>query len=119
MGYSDSDAAQDAWDADRGAADLDAAEAAARSIAETFTHEHRSDPLAPAVTAELTAGAEDQPLFVFSLLFELADDFDASDYPADEIAASEAALRTVVESSVVDHWEWIVMTGTKTGFASA
>lgn len=119
MGYSDSDAAQDAWYADRAAAELDAAEAAARSIAETFTLEHGSDPLAPAVTAELTVGAEDQPLFVFSLLFELADDFDALDYPADEIASIETALRALVEDSVVDQWDWIVMTGTKIGFTSA
>lgn len=65
----------------------------------------------------LDAGAEYQPVFVFSLLLALDDDLDADEYPGAEVEKVQSDLRARVASSSVDEWDWIVTTGTKAGAA--
>jgi hypothetical protein len=117
MGYSSSDAAHDAADAARAEAALDAALEAADSICTSFVTEHQDSPLSPDVSVSLEVGAEDQPVFVFSLLVELEDDLDPNDFPEDEIETLQSALRARIVNTPVDDWDWIVTTGTKAGAA--
>ena len=113
MGMSWSDAAAEAHDSER----ADAALAEAETIAGAFSDEWSAKPLHPAVSVDLDIGGDDQPLFVFSMNVEIADDLDADEYPLDEIQELSSALRARIASSSVDHWAWLVSSGTKAGAA--
>ena len=117
MGMSWSDAAAEAHDAERADAALAEALAEAETIAVTFTDERSANPLHPAVSVDLDIGGDDQPLFVFSMNVEIADDLDANEYPLDEIQELSSALRARIASSSVDDWAWLVSPGTKAGAA--
>ena len=117
MGISWSDAAADAYDSDRGDAALAEVVSAAEEIAARCTQEWASNSLAPDVSVDLDIGGDDQPLFVFAVNVELADDLDSSEYPLDEIQELASALRGRVSGSMVAGWSWLVTVGTKASAA--
>lgn len=65
----------------------------------------------------LDIGADDEPLFVFSLLVELEEDFDVDNYPDVEVERLRSDLRSRVPRTPVDDWRWLLTTGTKAGAA--
>lgn len=85
----------------------------ARRIGESFAHDWASDPLSPEVSVKLDIGAEEQPIFVFSLLLKLDDDLDTDEYPHREIEQLKSDLRTRISGSPVDEWDSVVVAGTK------
>jgi len=117
MGYNSTDAARDAHDAERGDALLLEALSLAQEICRAFAERFQDDPLGPAISVELELGSDDQPVFVFTLLMEIDDDFDADEYPAEGIERLLKDLRENVADSIVDDWDWFVTTATKAGAA--
>lgn len=117
MGYSQGDAAHDAADAERAEEALTGARDAACTIAKSFNGQWEDNGLSPTVTVDLDAGAEGQPVFVFSLLLDLDDDLDAGDYPLDQLEKLQGDLRARIIDTSVDQWDWLVTTGTKAGAA--
>ncbi|MGB3410772.1 MAG: hypothetical protein WBA45_06200 [Microthrixaceae bacterium] len=117
MGTSWSDAADAARDNERAEAALTEALAEAEKIAARFTVEQSGSPLQPEVSVDLDIGGDDQPLFVFSVDVDLADDLAADDYPLKEIQELTSTLRSQIAASTVVGWAWLVTAGTKTGAA--
>lgn len=118
MGYSASDAAQNAGDAVRAEAALREAIEMAKKVGRQFGDDWRTDPLSPVVSVDVDLGGEDRPVFVFALLVELGDDLDVEEYPEADIGRLQDNLRARIAASTVDDWDWIVSTGTKAGAAS-
>ncbi|MDZ7733156.1 MAG: hypothetical protein U5R31_08575 [Acidimicrobiia bacterium] len=112
-----SDAVAAAHDAELADAALAEALAEAEAIAASFGDERADNPLRPGVSVDLESGGDDQPLFVFSMNVEIADDLDADDYPLDEIQELTSALRSSIAGSSVDNWAWLVTAGTKASAA--
>ncbi len=113
MGYLKSGPAHAQADAEA----LDEALHAARGIGESFAQDWHDSTLSPAVSVVLDTGADDEPLFVFSLLVELDEDFDVDNYPEAEIEALRSDLRSRVPGTPVGDWRWLLATGTKAGAA--
>lgn len=113
MGYSSSDAAYDAHMADEEHKALEEAHDEALRLAGLLTAEWAATILRPAVGAELTVGGDDQPLFVFSIDVDLADDLAADEYPMDDLRELANELRDRVAGTPVDDWSWLVEVGTK------
>lgn len=118
MSYSASDAAQDAYDAQREEDALAEAAEEADALVARFGEDLGDDDLRPVASVRLAVGAEDQPVFVFELLVDLDDDLDADDFPLDRIGDLRDDLRSRIASSTVDDWDWIVNAGTKAGAAA-
>lgn len=106
-----------AADAERVAEELALALQLAHELCTSFSQDKRNAQLSPSTEVSLTTGAEDQHLFVFSLLLDLDDDLDAEDYPIAKIEELQNALRARITESPVDEWDWIVTIGTKAGAA--
>lgn len=102
------DPAHDAYDAERAEVALTQAAHAAQEIAATFNREHEGSELHPTLRSDLTAGGDEQPLFVFSLVIALDEDFDADDYPSAVVEEFVSDARRRVEASPVDEWSWLV-----------
>jgi hypothetical protein len=85
----------------------------AQRISGFFTHNWASDPLSPEVAVRLDVGAEEQPIFVFSLRLKLDDDLDPDEYPRDQIEQLKSDLRARIADSPVDEWDSVVVAGTK------
>jgi len=113
MGHTSRDAAYDAYLADQEVKALDEATAAADQVATTLAAEWATDLLQPDVIVELSTGADDQPLFVFSINVDLADDLPADEYPMDDLGRLATELRARVIATPVDDWAWLVDVGTK------
>lgn len=113
MPTSRGEAAAGAQEAERTDGALEEALTEAQAIAEGFSGERADDALRPAVSVDLEAGGDDQPLFVFSVSIDIADDLAVGDYPLDEIQRLKSALRARVAGSAVDGWAWLVTVGTK------
>lgn len=62
----------------------------------------------PELTVDVDAGEEGQPVFVFSLLLDLDEDFDPAEFPSEAVEQLKADLRARVVDSEVDHWDWLV-----------
>lgn len=67
--------------AELGHADLDRALAEAETLVSTMDQEWAARELQPRATVTLKAGAEDQPLFVFTILIALDENFDREQWP--------------------------------------
>jgi hypothetical protein len=111
------DAAHDAATAEQRDRALEEAFAAAQRVAESFTADRQADPLAPQVSVTLEVGAEDQPLFVFSLLVALPDDLDADAYPGAEVEALKSDLGGRISDTALNWWDWLVTTRAQAGAA--
>lgn len=59
----------------------------------------------------------DQPLFVFTLLIDLPEDFAAEDFPSALVARLQDDLRAQIAGTPVDDWDWIVTVLTKAELA--
>ncbi len=58
---------------------------------------------------ELRYGSEDRLIFVFSVVIDLAEDFDVQEYPRDEVNRLTADLRERIGGTEVDDWDvWVV-----------
>lgn len=117
MGTPWSDAADAARDSELVDAALAEALTEAEKIAARFTDDQAGNPLRPEVSVDLDVGGDDQPLFVFSVDVDLADDLDADDYPLEEIQELSSTLRSQIAASTVVGWAWLVTAGTKSGAA--
>lgn len=93
--------------------ELLAARKAAEDVARSFAQDRGSGPLTPDVTVKLDTGAEDQPVFLFSLLLNLSDDLDPNEYPSEEIKALQSDLRARIAASPVDRWRSVVQAHAK------
>lgn len=113
MGYSASDAAWDAHMAEQADVALGAADDEAQALATDLSATWATHRLRPNVTVRLTAGGDDEPLFVFSIDVELADDLAAEEYPLADMQQLAAELRARVAGTSVDDWSWMVDVGTK------
>ena len=90
---------------------------ALRSTIKSFLADHQDSLLSPEVWVDVDPGAEEQPVFVVSLLVDLEDDLDPDDFPRSEVEALQDDLRDRISKTPVDRWDWIVTTGTKAGAA--
>ena len=113
MGYSAGDAAWDAYMSEQEDKALNEAADAADALAADLSVEWAANALQPDVTSQLTVGGDDQPLFVFSIDVQLADDLAAEEYPLEEIQQLAGELRERVAGTAVDDWSWMVDIGTK------
>lgn len=98
----------DAADTDREQAAFDRAQGAAAQIVADLKGKWEASGLTTRLSFEVPAGAEDQPVFTFTLLLDLADDFDAADWPADEVEQLSEEIRGRLIGSPVDDWDWLV-----------
>lgn len=117
MGLSLGDTIGASRDSDHEGVALAQALVEAEAISSVFTEERSDISLLPRVRVDLDVGGDDQPLFVFSIYFDLDDDLAADDYPLDEIQDLTSELRARIADSSVDGWAWLVTTGTKAGAA--
>lgn len=83
---------------------LEAAEALVAACNEEWT----SETLDPRASVELKAGAEDQPLFVFTIWVALDESFDPQDWPGELIERLKGALRGKIVISEADSFDWYV-----------
>ncbi len=94
------------------------ATAIAYDLAAELTGQWASDPLSLEVGVELTTGEYGDPLFVFSINFDLPDDLPADEYPMDHLSELKEHLRSRIIATPFDEWKWLVDVGTKARFAS-
>ena len=106
-----------AHDADQAMEELDDALRAARTVGSAFEVDwrERETRLEPNLNVDLVVGAEDQPLFVLTLLLNLPDDLAAEDFPGEAVEKLQEDLRGRIAGTPVDGWDWIVTTRTKAG----
>jgi hypothetical protein len=97
-----------AHDAEQRQQQLAAAFRAAGAISDELTQEWRSKDLSPAVSVKLDVGEDNDPVFVFSILLRLDEDFDASQFPGELVEQLKSDLRSRVVASEVDLWNWLV-----------
>lgn len=119
MGSTHSDAAQAAYDADREQEALDQAADAAEAIARELEREWQGGEAEPSVSVALNVGGDDQPVFVFSILLGLDEDFDVAEWPAQILDDLKASLRSRVSGTDVDDWDWLVTAAIKSGSSAA
>lgn len=98
----------DAHDADREQAALDRAHDAADQVVADLNSKWEATGVPTRLSVEVPVGAEDQPVFTFTLLLDLADDFDVADWPADQVEALSDEIRRRLIGSPVDDWDWLV-----------
>ena len=94
---------------------LGEADRLARQLAEAFNKDYERVDLAPEVSVHRTIGGDDQPLYVFQLNVDLADDLPSEEYPMGELQVLASALRAKVAGTDMDRWRWLVSLGTKAG----
>lgn len=74
--------------------------------------------LAPEFDVHVSVGAEDQLVLVVEVKVALDEEFAASDWPSDEIAALKQRVREVVRGTPADQYDWFVSLQTKAGAAA-
>ena len=101
--------AQDQRSADAYVETLTAAMRAAKQIRSDFVAS--LSPRSPAYDLEweLRYGSEDRLIFVFSVVIDLAEDFDVREYPRDAVNRLTADLRERIGGTEIDAWDvWVV-----------
>lgn len=101
--------AQDRPSADEYVETLTHAMSAAKQITSDFVAS--LSPCSPAYDLEweLRHGSDDRLIFVFSVVIDLAEDFDVREYPRDEVNRLTADLRARIDGTEVDAWDvWVV-----------
>lgn len=102
------DCVTDAADADREQAAFDRAQDTAAQLVADLNGEWEASGVTTRLSLEVPAGADDRPVFTFTLLLDLADDFDAADWPADQVEQLSEEIRGRLIGSPVDDWDWLV-----------
>lgn len=98
----------DAVDTDREQAAFDRAHGLAAQIVADLNRGWEASGSTARLSWEVRAGADDQPVFTFTLLLDLAEDFDPADWPADQVEALSEEIRNRLIGSEVDDWDWLV-----------
>lgn len=98
----------DAADTDREQAAFERAQDLAAQLVSDLNSEWEAVGSTARLSLEVPAGAEDQPVFTFTLLLDLAEDFDAADWPADQVEQLSEEIRGRLIGSPVDDWDWLV-----------
>lgn len=98
----------DAHDEERAATSLAVAEMTAATIVDDLNRLWESSGIPTRVVFDVPSGAEDQPVFTFTLQLDLPDDFDVDEWPGDDVARLTEAVRERVIGTPVDDWDWAV-----------
>lgn len=108
MSYGEHDAAYDDYAGGQADAALGRAEKAAAAIDQAISQRWANADEPSQLVHELTVGPDDDLLFVFTVRLDRPDDFDASDWPGDEVSTLMDEVRDEIRRSAVDDWGWLV-----------
>lgn len=98
----------DVADARREQIALDRARDSASQVVADLNSKWEETGVSTRLSFEVLVGAEDQPVLTFTLLLDLTDDFDAADWPADQVERLSDEIRAQLIGSPVDDWDWLV-----------
>lgn len=98
----------DAEDVDREQSAFDRAHDCATKLVADLNGEWEASGLTTRLSFEVPIGAEDQPVFTFTLLLDLADDFDPADWPAVQVEKLSDEIGSRLIGSPADQFDWLV-----------